>query len=285
MYEELICGFILWIVIFIFIIVTGHEVFSIMVAEKSRDLRLVIHNAPLPATMRTPLMPEPVARYCAWATGTNRNPVGYIHFRHTGRMRFGKSGRWMAMGGEAFFSLATPGFVWHTTISYAPGIWLESLDYYVSHDAGMNLNLFSLIPLNNSHDPEIKTSSLFRYLAWMPVFPMIHCSSDIIRWENIDELTAKAIIHDGEHSAEAIVRFNKRGMIESAGIDKKLHQSTGGPVPGPVECRFSSYSEMRGYQIPLEIASEFILPGGEQAFFEYSIAEIGLDHTGKKNEA
>jgi hypothetical protein len=285
MYEELICGFILWIVIFIFIIVTGHEVFSIMVAEKSRNLRLVIHNAPLPATLRSPVKPEPVARYIAWAGGTNPKSFWCLHIRHAGRMRFGKTGRWMTMGGEMSLALAAPGFVWHATIACAPGIWLEAFDYYVRPDVGMHISLFSLLPLNNSQDPAMRTPFLSRYLASLPLFPMVHGTSDFIQWENIDDSTARAIIHDGENSAEAIVRFNGKGWIESITPDKKMHLSPGKPVAGPVDFRFSSYREMDGYRIPIQIASDVILPDGKTAFFEFSVTEIEFDNVGRKHEA
>lgn len=274
MLSELLFGFILWIAVFLFIIAVGSELFSIMIDERLRYLRLIVNYAPLLPSVSIPSGPEPIARYAAWALGENLDPVGCVHIRHSGRIRYGKNGRWMNMGGEAFFSLATPGFVWRATITYFPGIWLEAFDYYVDREAGMNLNLFSVFPLDNSHSNEMKDGSLFRYLASTCLFPMVHGSTDFISWENVDDTTAKATIRDKDHSVEAFVRFNGRGGIESIESCQRTHPETGRPVPGHFACRFSGYTHEGGYRIPIQISSEMILPEGEEVHAEYMITDI-----------
>lgn len=280
MLTELMFWFILSIVIFIFIIVVGSELFRIMVNEQHRYLQLIVHYAPLPPAVSIPTRPEPVSRYVSQALGENRTPVGCMHFRHGGRIRYGKTGRWMGMGGEGFFSLAVPAFVWYATVTYAPGIWLEAYDYYVDRKAGMNLNLFSVFPLDNTHTDEIKGSSLFRYLTRTPLFPMILGSSPFIQWENIDDTTAKATITDNDISVKAIVRFDHGGMIESIESCQKTIPETGRPVPGHFACRFSSYNEVGGYRLPMQVTSEIILPEGEYVRAEFAITLVEFDAPG-----
>ena len=245
-----------------------------MIDEQLRYLRLIVHYAPLPATVSIPSRPEPVARYVSWALGENRNPVGCVHIRHAGRIRYGKTGRWMNMGGEAFFSLAAPGFVWRATITYAPGIWLEAFDYYVDREAGMNLNLFSVFPLDNAHTDEMKDGSLFRYLACTPLFPMIHGSSDFISWENVDDSTAKAIIRDKDHVSRSPCPFQRAGRDRKYRVMPEDHPETGRPVPGHFASRFSGYTDEEGYRIPIQITSDIILPEGEEVRAEYVITDI-----------
>jgi hypothetical protein len=279
MFSELFVGFIFCIAIFLFLIVVGSDLFGIMVDERLRYLRLIIFYAPPKTRVTIPSNPEPVARYVTWALNGNKRPAGCVYVRHIGRIRYGKTGRWMKMRGDAYYSLAVPGFVWHATISYAPGIWLSAFDYYVDHEAGMNLNLFSLIPLNNAQPDEMKDSSLFRYLACTPLFPMIHGTSDFIAWENIDDSTSKAMIRDYDHSIEAIVRFDGRGWIDSIESHQKTHAETGRPIPGHFVSRFSGYENIGGIRIPLQISSEIILPDGEYACAEFTITSIEYDAT------
>lgn len=280
MIDMLTFGILVWIAIILLVIVAGSELFTIMIEEQIRYLRLIIHYAPLPATISIPSRPEPVARYVSWALGENRKLVASVHIRFAGRRRYGKSGRWMDIGGEAFFSVAAPGFVWRATTTYAPGIWLETFDYHVDDKAGMNLNLFSALPLGNAHDDAIKTSSLFRYLACTPLFPMIHGSAGFISWENINDSTSKAIISDKGRSVEAIARFNGRGWIESIEMHDKTIPETGKPVPGHFATRFSSYTQIEGFWIPMQVDSDMILPEGEYVTAEYSITEIEFDGMG-----
>jgi hypothetical protein len=275
MYAELLTGIILCVVIFCFIIVIGGELFAIMADEQLRLLRLIVHYAPFPAAERTADGPEPVSRYMSWALAENRGPdSGCVRVRHEGRIRFGKDGRWMPMGGEAFFALAVPAFVWRSTILYAPGIWLESFDYYVDRIAGMNLNLFSVFPLNNGQSDALKGRSLFRYLACTPLFPLVHTTSSFIRWENIDETMAKAVISDNGQSAEAVVRFDSRGRIGSIEACGRTDPDTSIPLPGHFLSRFSSYREMAGFRIPRQIVSEIILPEGGHVCAEYTITAV-----------
>jgi hypothetical protein len=274
MLAELTFGILVWVVIVIIITIVGSNLFAIMVDEQTRYLRLIFFYAPLPATASIASNPEPVRGYVSWALGENPKPVDCAHVRYTGRMRYGHTGRWMEMNGEALFSLAAPGFVWHAKIAYAPGIGIEALDYYVHHEAGMTFSLFSLLPLDTANSDEIRSSSLFQYLAFTPLFPMIYRSSGFIGWETVDELTAKAIIRDMDRSVEAIARFNGQGRIESIGTYPKTYPEIARPVPGLFANRFSGYADVAGYRIPMQIASEQILPHGEYVCAEYSITDV-----------
>jgi len=274
MYEALIFGIIAGMAIFLFAITVGHNLFSIMVDEQIRYLRLIVSYAPVPDAPRARNLPEPVARYLSWATGPETKIHGCAHIRYTGRIRFGKTGRWMGLSGDAIYSLAVPGFIWHATIVYAPGIWLEAFDYYVHHKAGMNLNLFSTIPLNNASGKDIRSSSLFRYLASAPLFPRALVTTGRVMWEYLNDSAAKAIIHDAGLSVEAIVRFNGKGWIESVTTEPSADPGTRHNIPGVFACRFSGYSPMGDCQIPTRVFSEQILPDGEFLCMEYRVTEV-----------
>jgi hypothetical protein len=126
----------------------------------------------------------------------------------------------------------------------------------------MNLNLYSLIPLSNQQSSGMICPALFRYLAFTPLFPIIHRTETSIRWSPVDHTAARATITDGGRSAEALVRFDERGWIESMNL---LHNPTGaknGNAAGLVSCKYSSYSEMHGCHIPKTLEAEFCLPDG-----------------------
>jgi len=277
MFTELMSVIILFIVISLFFIVIGSELFTIMVNDQLRYLRLVTHYAPATAPGSIVSVPEPVSRYLSRFAGGKRDPVMCVRIAHAGRFRYGRNGRWMKMGGEVFFSLALPAFVWRTTIIFAPGIWLETLDYYVGRAAGMNFSLFSVFPLQNGHTEEVKAGALFRYFACIPLFPAILASSPFITWENVDESAAKAVISDRDVTAESFVRFDSQGRIESIESCQKANPDTGRPVPGHSLCRFSSWTETGGYRIPMQIESEIILPKGELVCAEYVITAVDFD--------
>jgi len=282
MLSEMIAGIIIFIAIFIIITITGEEFFTFKMREQVRYLFLIIFYAPLPRTITTLKRSPLLSLYLPWAIGEHTDPVSSVHVRHTGRFRYGNKGRWMNVDGEAFFSLAVPGFVWHTRIAYLPGIWIDTFDYYVHRKAGMLFNLFSFVPLNNAFGNEIKPASLFRYLANAPLFPMVFGTDNSIVWESVDESTARVVIHDTDLSADALVHFDGSGRIRSIESFRRSDQETGKPVPGHFVDTFSEYSNVQGYKIPMRITSELILPDGEHASTDVTITSIEYEKAGKK---
>jgi hypothetical protein len=277
MLSEALAGIIIFISIFLFIIIVGGKIFSLFAREQIHYLYLIIFYARFPNAAPPLTVPGPVSRYLTWAIGKNSHPAGCARVRYTGRTRFGAKGRWMKTKGEAIFACSTPGFTWHAKIAFAPMIWIDAFDYYVHGDAAVKLNLFSVLPLNNSHSSRIKTGSLFRYLASIPFFPIALSSSGSITWEPVDDSTAKATIHDGDLSARALFRFDSRGQIESIGIDSEDFQEQGTGASGHFRQRYFGYTNIGGYQVPLQITSDMVLPDGKHACEEYTITGIDYD--------
>lgn len=258
-------------------IAIGANLFTVMVDEQVRYLQLIAFYAPL-TEHSVHSRPDQVSRYLAWAAGTVTDPAGCAHVRFEGRMRLGRNGRWMPTGGKGYFSLAVPDYVWHATVTYAPGIWIEVCDYYVHRSAGMNFNLLSFIPLNNTHDKEILVSSLFRYLASTPLFPHVLAASDAVTWEHISDTAAIASIQDHGVTASALVRFEANGRLESIELHDPLSPASPHPAPGVFTSRFLGYKEMGGYQIPQQVVTEAHLADGGYACTEYTVTSVEYTH-------
>jgi len=277
MFDLLLFTIILCIALFLFIIVLGENLYSLMINEQVNYLRLIVAYAALPPQQNTRLLPEMVQRYISFAGAGTCAAAESVRMKYHGKARYGKRGRWLDLGGECAFSIAVPGFWWKATLSYLPGIWLDRFDYYVDHSAGMNLNLFSLIPLSNINNSEIVSPALFRYLSCTPLFPMVHAHCTFIQWHPIDNTAARIVITDGMTSAEALVQFDERGWMESMKSIRESSTMNGKPAPGLVSCRYSSYFEMNGYQIPEVTEAEFILPDGERFEAEYILDSIDFE--------
>lgn len=284
MIDMLIIGTIMWVAIFLFMVATGSNLFMVMVAEQLRYLDLITMYAPLPPPAPPRTLPEPVERYISWAGGHSTDRPVCTHIRFQGRIRFGKTGRWLRMEGRGAFAFAVPAFVWHTTITYAPGVWLEEFEYYVHQNAGVRLNLFSFFPLNNSHDREIQAPSLFRYLAATPFFPQLAAASRGLVWEPIDEMAAMVAIHDAGLSVEALVRFDGKGRIERITAKYPSNPAARHRLAGLFTCQLSDYSEADGSQVPRQMVLEQILPDGEYICAEISVSQVKYDVRGTARE-
>jgi len=262
--------------IFLFAVAIGSNLFVVMVNEQVRCLRENALSSPMPGGPAHRSRPEPVSRYLAWAAGDKKPDAGCARIRFHGRMKIGKNGRWMKTGGSACFSLAVPDYVWHATITFAPGIWIEACDFYINRTARMHFSLFSFFPLNKVHGHDIPVPSLFQYLASAPLFPQVLASSDSVSWENINESAAIATIHDGDIPARALVRFDGNGRPESITAYDPESPARNHPVPGMFASRFSGYAETGGYHVPFQVVSEYYLPDGAYACMEYTVN--GIDY-------
>jgi hypothetical protein len=274
--DLLILTIIFSIAIFLFAVAIGSNLFMIMVDEQVRYLRMIAFYAPLPVQESNRLQTEPVSRYLTWAAGNKPNPAGCARVRFSGRIQLGKNGRWRKTGGSGYFSLAVPAFVWHTTITCAPGIWIETCDYYVHRSAGVNFNLFSFLPLNNAHSSEIARPALFQYLAFTPIFPHVLDSLPAVSWDYIDDTAAIATIHHADISTQALALFDGKSRLESMALHDPLSPARDPPAPGIFSCRYSCYEESGGYQVPRKVVVEQHLPDGTYACVEYSITAIDL---------
>ena len=175
-----------------------------------------------------------------------------------------------------------PGFVWHAKIAYFPGIWIEVFDYYVHREAGMFLNLFSVFPLDNAYGDKIKTSSLFRYLASAPLFPLALLPGASLEWKNVSDSTARVRIRDNNLCTEANVHFDGYGRIKNIEACHRIHSETHRPVPGYFKNTFSDYTDVQGFKIPRKISSEQVLHGRgiylyRVSHYQYRIRNFGED--------
>lgn len=274
--DLLILTIIFSIAIFLFAVAIGSNLFMIMVDEQVRYLRMIAFYAPLPAQESNRLQPEPVSRYLIWAAGNKPNPAGCARVRFSGRMRLGKNRRWMKVGGSGYFSLAVPGFVWHTTITCAPGIWIEACEYFVHRSAGVCFNLCSFLPLNNVHSSEIARPALFQYLAFTPLFPHILDALPAVSWDPVDDTAAIATIHYADVSTQALARFDGKSRLESMAFHDPLSPARDQPTLGIFSCSYSCYEERGGYHVPRQVVVEQHLPDGAYACVEYSVTTIDL---------
>lgn len=261
--------------IFLFAVAIGSNLFAVMVDEQLQYLRLIALYAPLRVPSIGRSLPVPVSEYLVWAAGNTKNPAGCAGIRFSGRTRLGKNGRWMKTGGRAWFSLSVPNDIWHTTLAFIPGIWIETCDYHVHRTAGTNFNLFSFFPLNNAHSADMIAPSLFRYLAAAPFFPHVLASPDMVSWEKIDDSAATATLHHGDRSVRALVRFDGNFRIGSIVLHDTAFPVHENPFPGVFSSTYYDYANIRGHQIPRHIVFEAHLADGEYICTEYWLNDIG----------
>jgi hypothetical protein len=205
-------------------------------------------------------LPPPVERYFAFALVPGQTIVRRAQLAQTGT--FALNGKWTPFTATETFSLHPPGFVWDAKIRVAPLLTVRVRDSYVGGVGAMRGALAGLIPVVDQHDtPEMASSTLARYLAEAVWWPTALLPQSGVRWEAIDDWSARASMTDGSVTVSMVVRFGRQGEIISVG-GRRYRDEGGTPVLTPFEGRFEKYERLDGMMVPTESEIGWFLKDG-----------------------
>ena len=109
--------------------------------------------------------------------------------------------------------------------------------------------------------------------AW---YPTALLPSQGVRWEAVDERSARATLEDGGTSVTMLFAFDERGLIETVSAEDRGRTVGGEVVPTPWQGRFWNYAERGGMLVPMRGKVAWMPPEGEETYWRGHIAEI--DH-------
>jgi hypothetical protein len=160
------------------------------------------------------------------------------------------------------FHVSPPGFVWDAHIRVAPLLAVRVRDSYLDGTGAMQAKLVALASVvNEGGTPEMATGSLLRYLAEAVWLPTALLPSSGVRWEDVDDSTARATLTDSDNTATMEVHFGPRGEIER--ISARRHRDVHGtPVLTLWQGRFWDYTHVNGMMVPRQSEVGWVLPDG-----------------------
>lgn len=90
MLSEMIAVIIFFVAIFIIIVITCEERFTLIIGEQVRYFFLNAFYTPLPRTITTLKKSPHLSFYLPRDTGEQTDPAGSVHVQNTGKFRYGK---------------------------------------------------------------------------------------------------------------------------------------------------------------------------------------------------
>lgn len=229
-------------------------------------------NIITPESLHT--LPAVVALWLNRSGVLNKTFNGAVHLYQQGTIRTGNKSKWMPVKAEQWFSSAVPGFLWTADVKMFPYLHLAGKDSYINGKGHMLISLLSVLPVVNATGPEIDQSSMIRYLAEIVWFPYA-AVSHYIRWEEVDDLTARATITYGGNSASALFRFNEEGDVIS--LTAKRHYSAKGKTTLEdwlVETEPGAYQTFEGIRVPNRLQVTWLLESGRFTWFLLRVTDI-----------
>lgn len=151
-------------------------------------------------------LPPPVQRYFKYSLKENQPYVSYARLQHGGEFKASKN--WVSIKGEEYFTVQKPGFVWFGRVPL-----FSAKDIYIDGTGNLKVKLLSLIKIVDAKGRETDQGELLRWLGEAPLFPTALLPSENLRWEPIDNDSAKVILTDKNLTIEGEFYFNEEGQI------------------------------------------------------------------------
>lgn len=221
-------------------------------------------------------LPPPVQRFFEAALRPGQPMIAAAHISHEGTFNMGETRpNWKPFTSTEVVTICRPGFDWDGRIEMAPGLPARVHDAYVAGEGILEarlLGLFKLVDLRGTAD--LARGELLRYLAEAMWYPTALLPSQGVRWEPIDEASARATLADGGTAVSLDFQFASDGLIESTRAAARPRTLGGTVVASPWGGRGWQYELRDGMRIPMAGEVAWLMPEGAYPYWRGRITSL-----------
>ena len=221
-------------------------------------------------------LPAPVQRFFRAALQDGQAIVSTVSVEHTGTFNMGENAeQWKPFTSQQRVVTRRPGFVWNARVMMLPGVPVNVHDAYVAGEGILHPAIFGLITLIDLRGTdEVAQGELMRWLAEAAWYPTALLPSQGVRWEAVDEHSARATLVDGTLSLTLLFRFNDEGLIDTARAEARGRTVGKAVVMTPWEGRFTNYAQRDGMRVPLTGEVAWLAPEGRKPYWRGTITSL-----------
>lgn len=221
-------------------------------------------------------LPPPVQRYFRTVLKEGQPIIAAAGVEHVGTFNMGATtDRWKPFTSRQRVVTCRPGFVWDGRVAMMPGLPVLVHDAYVAGTGILHpalLGLFTLFHLHGGGD--VAEGELMRFFAEAAWYPTALLPSQGVRWEAVDERSARATLVDGALSLTLLFRFDDQGLIESVRAEARGRTVGGTVVMTPWEGRWSDYQVRDGMRVPMAGEVAWLAPEGRKPYWRGRITSL-----------
>jgi hypothetical protein len=166
-------------------------------------------------------LPGPVQRWLRISGVVGRPRVSAVRLRQQGSFRMKPDAPWSPFEAEQYYTVDPPAFLWHARLHAFPLFPIIGRDRYIDGQGNMHITVVAVIPVADGTGPELDQGTLIRYLNETMWFPSAWLS-DLLRWESVDEHTARVTMTYRGTTGSALVRFDERGFLTDFAADRYM---------------------------------------------------------------
>jgi hypothetical protein len=248
----------------------------------TKALRTQLRSAGVPITPATydprelEGLPPPVQRYFRAALTAGQSIVAAARVTQEGQFDVGTTqAEWRPFTSNQLVITRRPGFDWDARVRLAPGVHVFVHDAYVAGEGALHAALFGLITVADLRGtPEVAEGELMRFLAEAAWYPTALLPSQGVRWDAVDDTSARASLVDGTTTVSLEFRFDAEGLILTVYAAARARTVNGALVATPWQGRFWAHDVRDGMRIPMEGEVAWLLPGGPSPYWRGRVTAL-----------
>ena len=237
----------------------------------------------IPARIHSPDLrglPSPVQRYFRAALKDGQPLIAALGIDMSGTFNLSSTAeQWKPFTSRQRVVTCLPGFLWDARIAMLPGLATRVVDSYIVGEGlllhAAVLGLFTVARVQGRG--EIARGEFMRFFAEAAWYPTALLPGQGVRWEAIDEYSAKASLSDGPHTTSLVFRFNDAGLIDSVRAAARGCMVGGRVVMMPWECTFADYQVRDGMTVPGTGEAAWIRPSGRSPYFRGKVTSVSYE--------
>lgn len=214
-------------------------------------------------------LPAPVQRYFKAVLKNHAPIIRTARFHQAGSFNMGETTpQWRSFEADQKVFMHAPGFDWNARIRLFPGFNVYVHDAYVAGEGLLQAKLLGLFSVANIRGtPEAAQGELMRYLSEGIWYPTALLPSQGVRWQAIDDTSARATLTDGNTTVSLDFHFNADGLIHAMHADSRSRGAGAKITTAPWDIRVWNYQNYQGMRVPTEGEVAWALPDGAYPYW------------------
>lgn len=210
-------------------------------------------------------LPEPVQRYFNYSLQEGQSFISYARLKHSGQFRQKPDQKWTSITGVEYFTTQNPGLVWFGKVPF-----ISATDKYVNGKGNLKVKFLSTIKFIDAKGETTDQGEFLRWLSEAVWYPTALLPSENMKWEAIDDNSAKIIYSDDRISAEGIFHFNEIGQISRFEAMRYMDESR--LEHWTINC--SDYKQVNGMHLPFFAEVIWNLDAGDFCYAKFRVDTI-----------
>lgn len=222
-------------------------------------------------------LPTPVERYLRLVLEDGAPMIASVRLAHEGTFNSKEDGEdWKPFTSTQRVVMRPRGFVWNADIRMAPGVSARVHDAYVGGEGILRASMAGLKDVMHLRDREgLARGELMRFVAESPWYPTALLPSQGVRWEAVDDRTARATITDGTQSVMLTFGFGEDGLVATVSAADRDRMVGARTIAMAWGGRFGDYQRRDGQLIPTDGEVAWYPPeGGALTYWRARITAV-----------